>query len=245
MEMRLKHRLAFNEPVEVDEDRQEPCWTYNITYTDSTGQTGELREQAGQVDTLATLTGHAIVANQKADGLFFTEEVDKGAITGALEKKGLAVKALWNHNSGKPLAQYPDTLQLEQDSKGLLTRISPVDTQYARDLVSMVRAGVVDKMSFGFYILDEERQEPEDQEVPHFVIKEIELLEVSPVTFPFYSGTDLGVEKSIEQQEKFFRQRLAAHGAVIDTYRQDCIRVQRAHMRKRLALKKQRMGFTR
>jgi uncharacterized protein len=145
----------------------------------------------GASDSPGTLTGHAAVFNQKGDGFFFTEEIAEGAFTRTLsENKN--VLALWNHKSDFPLAStQAGTLLLSEDKTGLYDEIVLADTTTARDLAENVRAGIVDKQSFGFVIIDEIVDTRPEK--PHFIIKDVDLIEVSPVTFPFYDGTDLNL----------------------------------------------------
>jgi len=145
-----------------------------------------LREEGD--GSLPSLIGHAAVFNQVYETKWFTEEIAAGAFKDSIAAGG-DIAALWNHDSGMPLARVPDTLHLSEDEKGLLARIKPTNTSYGRDLVENIRHGVVRKMSFGFQIEKEEADTSGDK--PHYRILKVKLWEVSPVTFPAYSQTDL------------------------------------------------------
>ena len=198
--LRLRHKIHFRDAVCL-----ENCTT-------------QQRSDSGAAIDGATdiITGHAVVTNSVAQGWGWTEEVATEAITKVMESDLSKVRALFHHKTEYPIARYPDTLELKQDDKGLAVRITPIDTSYSRDLIEAIRVGVVDKMSFGFYILDEKIVE-EKGKVPHFIIKEIELLEVSPVTYPFYGDTDVGIENQTKAARDFLDQRLSAHGATHNT----------------------------
>ena len=166
---------------------------------------------AGDPSPLPPIEGHAIVTNVRAGNSLFTEEVADEAVHLALADKELDVVSLWNHDMSQPLGRTPDTLELSQDSKGLFTRTMPSDTTYARDLVKNIQAGIVKQMSFGFYIIREDLIQNKAQP-PHFIIREIKLFDVSPVTFPFYKQTDLW----IAQRAQHLAQRMERHGIRMD-----------------------------
>jgi HK97 family phage prohead protease len=139
------------------------------------------------------LIGHAAVFGQVGDGYFFTEEIARGAFEVTLKDKREKF-AIFNHNWDFPLASTEKGLVLKEDEEGLYTEIEPTATQYGKDLIENVRAGIVKKMSFGFEIIREEYQSPKEKDdIPHFIIREVKLYEVSPVVLPFYDGTDLSL----------------------------------------------------
>lgn len=142
----------------------------------------------------AKLVGHATVFNKKGEGWYFTEEIDRGAFTETL-KDGREKFAIYNHNWNQPLDSTQRSLLLKEDDVGLYAEITPTRTSFGMDLVENVKAGIIKKMSFGFNILREEvLLATEKGELPHFIVKEVELWEVSPVILPFYEGTDLSVK---------------------------------------------------
>lgn len=109
------------------------------------------------------------------------------------------VRALINHDTTLVLGRTKaNTLQLRTDSHGLWGHIdiNPNDTD-AMNLYSRVQRGDVNQCSFGFDILSEETDFREDGSV-HWTIKEVELYEVSPCTFPAYKETNI----SARQQQR-------------------------------------------
>lgn len=153
-----------------------------------------------EAGSMRTLKGHAAVFNQKGETPYFTEEIAPGAFRDTIED-GHKIFALWNHNYNFPLCSTEGgALVLREDETGLYNEITPTDTSYARDLVKNIEGGHIDKMSFGFRILDEDFDSR--PALPHFIIKKVELIEVSPVTLPFYDGTDIQV-KSAEEAAEF------------------------------------------
>lgn len=100
------------------------------------------------------------------------------------------VKALIDHDTAKVLGRTKaNTLSLSVDSKGLYGEIIVNESdQEAMNLYSRVQRGDVDQCSFGFEILNEEMIQNSDGTVK-FIIKSINLYEVSVVTFPAYQDT--------------------------------------------------------
>jgi hypothetical protein len=83
--------------------------------------------------------------------------------------------------------------------------VDPPDTQIARDLKTSIFRGDINQMSFGFEILAEERIKGNGGEPDLFVLREVKLWDVSPVTFPFYAQTDVSVhsrEQWLAQQHR-------------------------------------------
>lgn len=127
------------------------------------------------------------------------EIISKGAFDNTLNND---VRALWNHNSQLILGRTKNgTLQLQTDEKGLFGRIRLPNTQYADDVYHLVKRGDLDQCSFGFNILDEELEELANGY--RWRIKEIDLHEISVVTFPAYENTSVQARaKQIEQIEQ-------------------------------------------
>ena len=67
------------------------------------------------------------------------------------------------------------------------------------NLYNRVKRGDVDQCSFGFNIVKEDTEIREDGSV-HWTIREVELFEVSVVTFPAYEETAVSARKK-EYQE--------------------------------------------
>ena len=115
------------------------------------------------------------------------EEVSPDALVGVDLSD---VKALIDHDTAKVLGRTKaNTLSLSVDSKGLYGEIIVNESdQEAMNLYSRVQRGDVDQCSFGFEILNEEMIQNSDGTVK-FIIKSINLYEVSVVTFPAYQDT--------------------------------------------------------
>ncbi|WP_069648981.1 HK97 family phage prohead protease [Caloranaerobacter ferrireducens] len=162
-----------------------------------------------------TIEGHAAVFNQWSEtlgGFFpYKERVLPGAFKDSIEKDD--IRALFNHNPDYVLGRNKSgTLHLEEDEKGLKVIIYPPDTQWARDLMVSIERGDISQMSFGF-IVESDRWGLEDG-VDVRELQKVKLFDVSPVTYPAYSQTDVGVrsmDEIFKKHREDERQKKAKH----------------------------------
>lgn len=152
----------------------------------------------------ATLRGHAALYNERTNvGGMFVEVIKPGAFRGALDGTD-DVRALFNHNQDIVLGRTKSpekTLRLGEDVRGLTAEIDLPDTTAARDLAVSVGRGDVSQMSFQFAVRqkgDEWVQEKTTDGVRYWVrtLTNVELYDVSPVTFPQYEKTDVVVRSA-------------------------------------------------
>ena len=132
------------------------------------------------------------------------EEIAPGAFDNTLSND---IRALINHDTSLVLGRNKaGTLELKTDSRGLWGRIkiNPNDTD-AVNLYERVKRGDVDQCSFGFNIISEETDYREDGTIK-WIIKEVDLHEVSVCTFPAYEET--GVQARHKQAEQYKQKQL-------------------------------------
>ena len=149
--------------------------------------------------------GYAAVFDEWSDDLwFFREKIRAGAFSKTIQEAD--VRALFNHNPDLVLGRNKaGTLDLAEDEHGLHFRVSPPETQWAKDLRETVRRGDVDQASFAFKTIrdmwTEEEGEPTERE-----LIEVKLYDVSPVTYPAYPQTSVSArslaEMFINQMQK-------------------------------------------
>lgn len=135
-----------------------------------------------------------------------TESIAQGAFDNTLSGD---IRALINHDTTLVLGRTKaGTLQLRTDSHGLWGHIdiNPNDTD-AMNLYNRVQRGDVDQCSFGFDILNEETEYREDGSI-HWTIKEVELYEVSPCTFPAYEDTSIAARA--KERDEILKRRSQA-----------------------------------
>jgi len=153
------------------------------------GFSGEIRieEDAAGVP---RIRGYAAVFDQETRlwGDYF-EVIRPGAFGKSLRDKPDVV-GLWQHDSSWPLGRTSaGTLTVWEDDHGLGYEIRPDPTPTHQDRVfSPLRRGEVRGSSFGFRALVEQESIQGDRILRE--LKEVELHEVSPVTFPAYAGTE-------------------------------------------------------
>lgn len=142
------------------------------------------------------LAGHAAVFDRTADidGWFF-ERLDSACFNSALQDPETDCRALWNHNPDHLLGrQSSGTLRVGTDSTGLEFEIDLPNTTVGNDLRELASRGDVTEMSFGFIQGDYEVYEDEETGREVIVQTRVDaLLDVSPVTWPAYGGTDVAL----------------------------------------------------
>ena len=142
----------------------------------------------------SVIEGHAAVFDSWSEtlgGIFpFKEIVRKGAFNESIGKDD--IRALFNHDPNYVLGRNrAGTLELVEDEVGLRVRITPPDTSWARDLQASIRRGDITQMSIGFIV--EEGKWSTENGMDTREIRKVQLFDVSPVTFPAYTATDVGV----------------------------------------------------
>lgn len=139
-------------------------------------------------DDKPTIGGYAAVFNSRSADLGgFYEVVAPGAFARSIAQND--VRALWDHDPKYVLGRTAaGTLALNEDDAGLRVEVEPPETAWARDLMASMRRGDVNQMSFGFYVREEEWGKTEDG-APLRTLKDVDLFDVSVVTYPAYAET--------------------------------------------------------
>ncbi len=146
-------------------------------------------------DTLGgKIVGHASVFDSWSEtlgGIFpFKEIVRKGTFTETIKLDD--IRALFNHDPNYVLGRNKaGTLELEEDEIGLRVVITPPDTSWANDLIKNLRRGDISQMSIGFIVLEDTWGTQDGIDIRE--IKKVQLFDVSIVTYPAYTQTDVGV----------------------------------------------------
>lgn len=141
--------------------------------------------------------GYAVVFGSVADLGWCKEVIDKNAFKNC-NMQDCVFK--YNHNDNcLILARTRNgSLQLIIDDKGLKIRAELIDTTQNRDIYKMIKAGLLDKMSFAFTTARDEW----DYETDTRTILEIDrLFDVSVVDVPAYDMTEIYARKQ-EDYEK-------------------------------------------
>lgn len=141
----------------------------------------------------ATLIGYASVFNSATDIGWFDEQVQPGAFARSLAE-GDDIRALFNHDIDQIIGRRSaGTLRLSEDATGLRVEIDLPDTTVARDLAANIAVGNIDGMSFGFRVREESWELGDEKTGQRDLRKllDVELVEVSAVTFPAYPDTSI------------------------------------------------------
>jgi len=141
----------------------------------------------------------------------FIEVIESGAARDALLRAEQVL--LWNHDSSKPMAaRKNNTLSVREDMNGVYIEADISGTVWGRDGYEAINSGLVDKMSFGFYISEdgftEERYVENGKRCCKRSIKKMDrIVDFSPVTYPAYQDTDVqsrdveSIQKEFEAEE--------------------------------------------
>lgn len=160
--------------------------------------TVELRAEERHRGAPPTIVGHAAVFNSLSEDLGgFREQIAPGAFTRTIREGG-PVYALWNHDPNYVIASTKNgSLRLSEDRNGLRAEMDPLDTPTIRDLVvKPIQDGLISKMSFGFSVPRGGAEMASDKIGPVRTLRDVDLFDVSPVTFPAYPATDVQARMS-------------------------------------------------
>lgn len=147
------------------------------------------------------IVGYAARFNSLSEPLWgFREKISPGAFAESIQTDD--IRALWNHDSNYVLGRNRSgSLFLEEDEHGLRVEITPPDTQWARDLRESIKRRDVSQMSFGFIAESDDWDRSDKNNVIRTLTK-VRCFDVSPVTFPAYPQTSVGVRSAKEIYEE-------------------------------------------
>jgi len=137
------------------------------------------------------IVGYAAVFDKLSEDFGgWREQIAPGAFAKTIKNDD--IRALVDHDSGRIIGRNSaGTLTLSEDKEGLKVEILPPDTQVGRDIVTSIERGDVSGMSFGFRTITDNWRTVDEEEIR--TLEEVKLFDVSPVTFPAYPDTDVGV----------------------------------------------------
>jgi uncharacterized protein len=135
------------------------------------------------------ITGYASLFNVADDT---GDIVEKGAFAASLLKKGVGgIKMLWQHDPAEPIGTW---LHIVEDDYGLkVTGQICQETQRGRDCRALLLSGACDGLSIGF----KTARSRKNSRSPHRYLAEVDLWEISLVTFPALKGARISSVKSL------------------------------------------------
>ena len=151
-----------------------------------------LRRGAGRLLSAApgsgVFTGYAsLFGRRDSQG----DTVMAGAFTATLKRRGPeGIRMLFQHNPAEPVGTW---LELRETERGLYVRGRlNKDVQRGRELLSLLEAGGLDGLSIGFKTIRARK----DRATATRQLLEIDLWEISLVTFPMLDGARVSAIKS-------------------------------------------------
>jgi len=115
-----------------------------------------------------------------------------GAFAKSLNQRPVTVKFLWQHNASEPIGIWD---KISEDARGLQVQGRLLPTiQRGAEARALLQAGALDGLSIGFRTVRAERSGS------HRVLTEIELWEISLVTFPMADGARLAPDARPEEE---------------------------------------------
>lgn len=159
-------------------------------------QACEFRMESDEESTGQQIAGHAAVFDTETPiGDMFSEIVRPGAFARAI-RDGQDVRALFNHDENHVLGRTRNgTLRLNEDARGLAVEIDPPNTQTGRDVIELIRRGDVSQMSYAF-IVKQEKWTERGGGKPLREVLDLDLYDVSPVTYPAEITTEVGLRSA-------------------------------------------------
>jgi HK97 family phage prohead protease len=144
------------------------------------------------------LEGYAALFNNESKDLGgFRETIAPGAFTRSL-RENADVKALFNHDSNLILGRSKSsTLALKEDERGLYFRAQlNKESQQHRDIYASVQRRDIDECSFAFSVPVggqrwEEKKDSDGSVYAARTLTDVDLFDVSAVTYPAYGGTSV------------------------------------------------------
>lgn len=164
-----------------------------------------------RADGKPVITGYASVFyNPSEPGTEFkmfddlVERIMPGAFNRAVAEKHDA-RGLFNHDPSLVLGRVGNgTVRLSLDGRGLRYEIDPPDTTVGRDLVISIERGDVAGSSFAF--VPKRVVWAEENGVDVRQILDLDLYDVSPVTYPAYEGASTGLRSTDAEAVKLERE---------------------------------------
>jgi uncharacterized protein len=152
-----------------------------------------------KADAEGRVEGYASRFNQIDQG---NDSIAPGAYAASLGK-GRNVKMLWQHDPSQPIGVWEE---VKEDKTGLFVRgrIYPdAKTANGVNFLEMVKDGAVDGLSIGYRTMDSERGSKGER-----ILKEVDLWEVSLVTFPMQETARVDAVKAAEMSRREIEQKL-------------------------------------
>ena len=162
-------------------------------------------ESEVKADGKGIFTGYGSIFGNEDQG---NDIVQKGAFTKSLQERPASkVKMLFQHKTDEPIGVFEE---IYEDQKGLYVKGQlAMGTQKGRETYELLKMGALDGMSIGFKA-DPQKQGYNENKRGIRTLKEVDLMEISLVTFPMNEEAMVqsvkGNGKSIREWEDILRE---------------------------------------
>jgi HK97 family phage prohead protease len=169
-------------------------------------EVGDLRVESRGVSRV--IRGYAIVFDRLSENLGgFRERIAPAAVDRTISES-VDLRALVDHDSSKIIGRISaGTLRIEKDGHGLRVEIDPPDTTVGHDIVESIRRRDTTGMSFSFRTMAKGDDWDFSTEPPTRTVTDMLVREVSPVTFPAYSQTEVALRSLDEKRRELYKGR--------------------------------------
>ncbi|MDJ0627304.1 MAG: HK97 family phage prohead protease [Rhodobacter sp.] len=151
----------------------------------------------------ALIEGYASVFGKCDQGGDVVECGAYGRSLTALETAGRRVKMLWQHDPAQPIGVWDE---VREDEKGLYVKGRILtDVDKGREALALIEAGAIDGLSIGYRTV---RARKDDK--GRRLLSELELWEVSLVTFPMLPDARVGAKAEAPEADGDLLRDLAA-----------------------------------
>ena len=153
----------------------------------------------------AVIEGYASLFGETDQG---GDIVGKGAYATSLKAlvaEGRKVKMLWQHDPAQPIGVWDEA---REDARGLYVKGRLLDTtQRGREAIALIGAGAIDGLSIGYRTVKATKSDTGQR-----VLQELELWEVSLVTFPMLPSARVSAKGESADGDEAWREVAAAFG---------------------------------
>tara|TARA_R100000231_G_scaffold51834_1_gene43682 strand:+ start:1235 stop:1921 length:687 start_codon:yes stop_codon:yes gene_type:complete len=144
---------------------------------------GDIDEKAGIVKGYGSVFG-----NRDSDD----DVIERGAYAKTIKENGKRVKYIYQHDITKPIGKMSE---LYEDEKGLAFTAEVPKTTLGKDVIELIKAGVITENSVGIMPIVKDYNEEEKTRY----IKEVKLYEISAVTI---AANDQAMINDVKSEEK-------------------------------------------
>ena len=144
-------------------------------------------DEALEVSNGVEIAGYASLFGAEDQGGDVVEAGAYGRSLKSLERQGRRVKMLWQHDPAQPIGVWDE---VREDARGLYVKGRLLESvEKAREAAALIEAGAIDGLSIGYRTKRAKKNEKGQR-----LLSELELWEVSLVTFPMLPSARVGAK---------------------------------------------------